>query len=84
MLFASPKWLAGWGFLILGMAVAWARIYLGVHFPIDMLGAVAVVMVAYTGTRLLWNPAARQCTGQVERLYRFVLARPIASGWIRR
>lgn len=84
LLFASPKWLAGWGFLILGMAVAWARIYLGVHFPIDMLGAVAVVMVAHFGTSLLWNRAARQCTEQVERLYRFVLARPIASGWIRR
>lgn len=84
LLFASPKWMAGWIFLILGVIVAWARIYLGVHFPIDMLGAVAVVMVAYIGTSLLWRRAAPQCTGQVERLYRSVLARPIALGWIRR
>jgi undecaprenyl-diphosphatase len=83
LLLASPKRMAGWIFVILGVIVAWARIYLGVHFPLDMLGAVAVVIVAYIGTSLLWNRAAPQCTGQVERLYRFVLARPIALGWIR-
>lgn len=83
LLFASAKSMAGWGFLILGAAVAWARIYLGVHFPIDMLGAVAVVIVAHIGTSLLWNPVARQITGQAERLYRLVLSRPIALGWIR-
>jgi undecaprenyl-diphosphatase len=30
----------------LGLSVAWARIYLGVHFPADMLGAAAVSLVA--------------------------------------
>jgi undecaprenyl-diphosphatase len=83
LLFASAKSLTGWILLVLGAAVAWSRIYLGVHFPLDMLGAVAVVAVAYVGTSLLWNPRARQWTGQVERLYRFVLARPISLGWIR-
>ncbi len=29
-----------------GIPVAWARIYLGVHFPLDMLGAIAVAAVS--------------------------------------
>ena len=34
------------GFLALGLGVAWARIYLGVHFPLDMIGAAAVAACA--------------------------------------
>lgn len=83
MLLARGKSLTGWMFVVLGAAVAWSRIYLGVHFPLDMLGAVAVVAVAYVGATLLWNPRARHWTGQMERLYRFVLARPISLGWVR-
>jgi undecaprenyl-diphosphatase len=36
----SRRW--GTAFLLLGFAVAWSRIYLGVHFPLDMLGAFGV------------------------------------------
>ncbi|MGO3890268.1 MAG: phosphatase PAP2 family protein [Paenalcaligenes sp.] len=32
--------------LFLAVLVAWARIYLGVHFPFDMLGALAISLVA--------------------------------------
>ena len=34
----------GWGFgiALLGLPMAWARIYLGVHYPGDMLGALAM------------------------------------------
>ena len=36
--------LRGWGILLVlaGVAVSWARIYVGVHFPLDMLGSLAV------------------------------------------
>ena len=35
-----------WGviFLILGLGVAWSRVYLGVHFPFDMFGAFIVAL----------------------------------------
>ena len=36
----------GVGLLLLGGVVAWARVYLGVHFPLDMLGAFGVALVA--------------------------------------
>lgn len=36
----------GGGLLFLGGVVAWARVYLGVHFPLDMLGAFGVALVA--------------------------------------
>lgn len=31
---------------VAGVAVAWARVYLGVHFPVDMLGAAAVAILS--------------------------------------
>lgn len=40
----SRRW--GSSLLLLGFAVAWSRIYLGVHFPLDMLGAFGVAAFA--------------------------------------
>ncbi|MGS0741250.1 phosphatase PAP2 family protein [Glaciimonas sp. GG7] len=33
-------------FTLMGLPVAWARMYVGVHFPLDMLGAVVVAAVS--------------------------------------
>ena len=70
--------------LTAGVAVAWARVFLGVHFPLDMAGAVAVAGVATVVISPLWRMAGDTCTNLAEQLYRAVLARPIASGWVRR
>ena len=37
-----------WGavFFVLALFVAWSRIYLGIHFPFDMLGAFVVALVS--------------------------------------
>lgn len=39
----------GWGlvFLALALCTAWARVYLGVHFPFDMLGALGVAVAVW-------------------------------------
>lgn len=70
--------------LTAGFAVVWARVFLGVHFPLDMVGAVAVAGVAYVVIAPLWRMAGDTCTHLAEQLYRVVLAGPIASGWVRR
>lgn len=38
----------GWGlvFMALGIGTAWARVFLGVHFPLDMLGGLGVAAIA--------------------------------------
>ena len=49
--------------ILLGLPMAWARIYLGVHFPLDMLGAALVAgfsaWLALTGARLYMAPLYR-------------------------
>lgn len=67
----------------LGLVVAWSRIYLGIHFPLDMLGAmgsaalatpVAVWVMTYAGERLL---------GLAEGAYRLVFGPLIRLGLAR-
>ena len=74
----------GMALLPLAVVVAWARIFLGVHWPLDMLGALGVA-IAVT---LLFHaaPVAAWCAAlaaSMATLYRRLLARPIARGWLR-
>ncbi len=46
----------GVGFLALAFGVAWARIFLGVHFPLDMIGAVVVAALGATLIRAGRSP----------------------------
>ncbi len=41
LLWTSPWW-SGWLAVILAALTSWARVFLGLHFPFDMLGSVAV------------------------------------------
>ncbi|MEX8493621.1 phosphatase PAP2 family protein [Sphaerotilus sp.] len=45
-LLLAGEWVWGLAVLMVGMGVAWARVYLGVHFPLDMLGAVGAPLPA--------------------------------------
>jgi undecaprenyl-diphosphatase len=69
--------------LLTGVAVAWARVFLGVHFPLDMIGAVAVVCVAYALAAPLWRLAGAWVTRFAIVLYRKLFSRPIGVGWLR-
>lgn len=84
MVFANSRSIVGWVILLLGACVAWARVFLGVHFPLDMVGAVAVAGVVWLGISPIWRVGGERCTAQVIEIYRTLLARPIALGWIRR
>lgn len=60
--------------LLAGLSVAWARVFLGVHFPLDMAGAVVVAALAYAGVTPLWRKVGEPLTTLAERLYRKGLA----------
>lgn len=75
--------LAGWGLVLLGLPVAWARIYLGVHFPLDMLGAALVALVS---TRLVLGQEHRLIAPLMRLLlppYRGLFGGLIRRGWVR-
>jgi undecaprenyl-diphosphatase len=70
--------------LLAGTAVAWARVFVGVHFPLDMLGAAAVTCLAYSLIAPLWHFAGSVVTRWAIVIYRQLLAWPIDRGWLRR
>jgi len=74
--------LAGMMLAVLGLPMAWARIYLGVHFPLDMLGAALVAALsawlAFREVRLYLPPTYRLVT----RIHRILLGKLIALGWV--
>lgn len=56
--FASYLWFKRWfGLLMIavGCAIAWARVYLGVHFPFDMIGAMIVSLCSCLLVRIVWQ-----------------------------
>ena len=52
----------GYGTLLLlcALAIAWSRVYLGVHFPLDMLGGLIVAGVSCMTVQQGWRYACEQ------------------------
>jgi undecaprenyl-diphosphatase len=74
----------GRSLLPLAFVVAWARVFLGVHWPMDMLGALAVALgVTWLFHARLLDTLCAVSTVSLGALYRRLLARPIARGWLR-
>ncbi|MDR3097200.1 MAG: phosphatase PAP2 family protein [Paraburkholderia sp.] len=74
---------AGLVALVGGVAIAWSRVFLGVHFPLDMIGALVVSCLAYAVVAPLWNACGTAFMQFAVRLYRMLLAAPIRHGWLR-
>lgn len=74
----------GLGLLALGAIVAWARVFLGVHWPLDMVAAFVVSALAavLVHTRV-GQVLAALLVALMQSVYRRVLATPIARGWLR-
>lgn len=74
-----------WGWLIMasGAAVAWSRVFLGVHFPLDMVGALATASIATVSAQIIWKWIETPVVRTSLDLYHLVFAYPIAWKWIR-
>lgn len=68
----------------LGLPVAWARIYLGIHFPLDMFGAAVVAVLSawmcFRGKHLLVVPLY----GLAVYVHRRVFSSLIQRGWVQK
>jgi len=76
--------LLGWLTLAMGVTVGWARVFLGLHFPFDMLGAISIACISYVLLSSPWQFAGECLTEITENFYRNLLAWPIGRGWVRR
>ncbi|SAK47093.1 undecaprenyl-diphosphatase [Caballeronia hypogeia] len=75
-------WRNGMLVALAGLMIAWARVRVGVHFPLDMAGAAGVACVAYMLVAPLWARAGATLMRVLIALYRKVLAWPINRGWL--
>lgn len=69
--------------LAAGLCVAWARIYLGVHFPLDMLGAAGVAAIIYMFVTPIWHRLGGGATRLVEQGDGRAMTWPISRRWVR-
>ncbi|ALX85841.1 phosphatase PAP2 family protein [Achromobacter ruhlandii] len=78
------RW-AGWGYatLLLAAVVGLSRVYLGVHFPLDIAGGLLLAPVAAGLAVPVWRRVGAPLTAMSQAIYRRLLALPIARGWIR-
>lgn len=67
---------------LLGLPMAWARIYLGVHFPLDMAGALIVAVCAAALSWRIKHWYLPKVYGVAHAVHRRVFAALIGRGWV--
>lgn len=81
-LFWHRVW-SGLALMAVGIAIAWSRIYLGVHWPMDMLGGFLCGLVGCMVAQLLWQFIGAPVYPRLQQIHRLVFSVPIRKGWVR-
>ena len=70
---ASRRW--GTAACLVGLATGWARVYLGVHFPLDVLASIPTGLLAAGFASTMLPPIRRWVVPLAEHVYDVVLRR---------
>lgn len=69
--------------MVLAMTIAWSRVYLGVHWPLDMVGGLLVAMIGCLSAQMIWQKYGASLYRSLQTCYRICFALPIRKGWVR-
>lgn len=69
--------------LVIGAAIAWSRVFLGVHWPLDMVGGFLVALLACVLAQLIWTQTGDRLYTLTEKIYGTLFSGLIRRGWVR-
>lgn len=69
--------------MVLAVTIAWSRVYLGVHWPLDMVGGLLVAMIGCLSAQMVWQKYGASIYRSLQTCYRICFALPIRKGWVR-
>jgi undecaprenyl-diphosphatase len=78
----GPTRIPGLLLALLGLPIAWARIYVGVHWPLDMLGAAGMSLLIAWLCMGAQRGVIEPIYPKVNGLYQWLFAPLIRRGWV--
>lgn len=73
----------GLALLMPALLVAWARVFVGVHWPLDMMGALCLAgLLTVLANTVMADRVTEKITHTSVYMYRTLFAKFIARGWL--